>query len=154
MTAQLEHSHCPLVETDSITSLFIVYRYDSTTGTFTVPPGGGGFYYFSVYLANPGTENHRFDIQINRNLLCTAYTDEDDTNWQGQAACSIAIYATEGRLYQWSVEINSNSNFYCLKCLHLLTGDEVQVVYRLGDDTTPLETATTYYYNGFTGFRI
>ena len=29
--------------------LFIVYRYDSTTGTFTVPSGGDGFYYFSVY---------------------------------------------------------------------------------------------------------
>ena len=39
MTAPLEHSQCPLVEMDTITSLFIVYRYNSTTGTFTVPPG-------------------------------------------------------------------------------------------------------------------
>ena len=37
MTAQPEHSQCPLVEMDSTTSLFIVYRYDSTMGTFTVP---------------------------------------------------------------------------------------------------------------------
>ena len=49
MTAQPEHSQCPLVEMDIITSLFIVYRYDGTIGTFTVPPGGDGFYYFSVY---------------------------------------------------------------------------------------------------------
>ena len=27
----------PLVESDSPTSLFYIYRYDSTTGTFTVP---------------------------------------------------------------------------------------------------------------------
>ena len=37
------------MEVDSITSLFIVYRYDSTTEAFTVPPGRGGFYYISVY---------------------------------------------------------------------------------------------------------
>ena len=74
-TVQQEYSQCPLVEMDNITSLFIVYRYDSTTktftvplvekaiitslfivyrydsttGTFTVPPGGDGYYYFSVY---------------------------------------------------------------------------------------------------------
>ena len=36
MTTQPEHSQCPLVEMDSITSLFIVYRYYSTTLTFTV----------------------------------------------------------------------------------------------------------------------
>ena len=50
MTAQPEHLQCPLVEMDSITSLFIVYRYDSTTRTFTVLFGGDGFYYFSVYF--------------------------------------------------------------------------------------------------------
>ena len=39
-----EHSQCLMMEMDFITSLFIVYRYDNTTGTFTVPPGGDGFY--------------------------------------------------------------------------------------------------------------
>ena len=55
-----EHSQCPLVDTDTITPLFIVYRYDSTTGTFTVPPGGDGFYYFSVYCLQI--------LQYNRNI--------------------------------------------------------------------------------------
>ena len=49
MTAEPEHSQCALVEMDNITFLFIVYRYDSATGTFTVPPGGDGYYNFSVY---------------------------------------------------------------------------------------------------------
>ena len=59
-TVQPEHLQCPLVDTDTITPLFIVYRYDSTTGTFTVPPGGDGFYYFSVYCLQI--------LQYNRNI--------------------------------------------------------------------------------------
>ena len=36
-----------------------------------------------------------------------------------------------------------------------LTGDMVQVVYEQGTDTTPLyDDTASYYYNGFTGFRI
>ena len=34
------------------------------------------------------------------------------------------------------------------------TGDEVQVENVIGTDATPLFATTTYYYNGFTGFRI
>ena len=33
-------------------------------------------------------------------------------------------------------------------------GDTVQVVLGKSDDTTPLYVQTTYYVNGFTGFRI
>ena len=51
------------------------YRYDSTTGTFTVPPGGDGYYYFSVYLRVNGDEAGTFDVEINGELLCTAYSD-------------------------------------------------------------------------------
>ena len=36
----------------------------------------------------------------------------------------------------------------------LLAGDTVQVVYRAGSDTTPVWATTTYYVDGFTGFRI
>ena len=96
MTAQQEHSQCPLVEMNSINSLCIVYRYDSTTGTFTVPPGGDGFYYFSVYFRVVHVENAGFDIQINGETLCTAYNDNQEVSDQGQAACSGATYATEG----------------------------------------------------------
>ena len=71
------------------------YRYNTTTGTFTVPPGGEGFYYFSVFLYVNDEEYVYFDIQINGHILCTAATDEEDT-LNGQAACSAATYATEG----------------------------------------------------------
>ena len=72
-------------------------RYDSTTGMFTVPPGGDGFYYFSVFFFVQNGEEGYFDIQINEEVLCTAQTDQTDTpNNEGQAVCSAATYATEG----------------------------------------------------------
>ena len=63
------------METNIITSLFIVYRYDSSTGTFTVPSGGDGFYYFSVYLRLNGAQSATFDILVNGGLICTAFSD-------------------------------------------------------------------------------
>ena len=84
-----------MVNMDSITCLFILYRYDSTTGTFTVPSGGDGYYYFSTFLLVYSDEYAYFDIQINGEVLCTAVTDETDTGG-GQSACGAAAYATEG----------------------------------------------------------
>ena len=96
MQENLEHSLCLLVEMVYITSIFIVYRYDSTTGTFTVPSGGDGYYYFSVYFRVVYSEYAGFDIRINGEILCTAYTEQQEVGDPGQAACSAAAYATEG----------------------------------------------------------
>ena len=75
----------------------IVFRYDSTTGTFTMPPGGDGYYYFSVYLVIRNDEVGFFDIVINGDLLCTAYNDLQDTPGDpGPATCSATTYATQG----------------------------------------------------------
>ena len=72
-------------------------RYDKTTGTFTVPPGGEDFYYFSVFFLVYYDEWARFDIEINEEVLCTAQKDQSETtNDAGQAACSAATYANEG----------------------------------------------------------
>ena len=82
---------------DSTTSLFIVYRYSSTTGTFTVPPGGDGFYYFSVFLVTDTGEWCRFDIELNGDILCTVDRDQDKTPGdEGQGSCNAGIYAAEG----------------------------------------------------------
>ena len=98
MTAQLEHSQCHLVEMDSITSLFIVYRYDSTTGTFTVSSGGDGYYYLSVFLTVDGGEYAYFNVEINGERICTAFSDQEESpeNDSKLTSCSGVVYAVEG----------------------------------------------------------
>ena len=79
-------------------------RYDSATGTFTVPSDGDGYYYFSTYFLINGGEYGYFDIEINGNILCTSGTDHDDTSYPAQAACSGAAYITEG-FQLWHLKI-------------------------------------------------
>ena len=74
----------------------VICRYDSTTGTFTVPPGGDGFYYFSAYFVVWYFEYAYIDIQINGQTLCTAYADQQEPTDDGQATCSATTYTTEG----------------------------------------------------------
>ena len=67
-------------------------RYKSATGTFTVPPGGDGIYYYSVYLLVQDDEYSSFDIELNGDFLCTAYNDQQDTVFEeGPATCSATI---------------------------------------------------------------
>ena len=96
--AQLEFSLCPLVAMGTKFALLIIYRYNSTTGIFTVPSGGYGYYYFSIYLVVNYYEYGLFDIQVNGETLCSAFTDQQGTTTadSGQAACSGAAYVTEG----------------------------------------------------------
>ena len=62
-----------------------------------MPPGGDGFYYFSVYSLIADNESGLFDIAINENRLCSIREEQDGTPTDaGQAACSAASYATEG----------------------------------------------------------
>ena len=77
----------------------ILFRYDSSTGTFTVPVGGDGFYYFSAYFVVYYYEYASFDIQINGEPLCTAYADRDHSPYEdeGPTSCSAATFAAEGK---------------------------------------------------------
>ena len=43
---------------------------------------------------------------------------------------------------------------FTLSRMIVLTGDEVQVVYKVGTDTTPVYASASFYYAGFNGFRI
>ena len=62
-----------------------------------MPPGGDGFYYFSVFLVVDSGEQAYFDIQTNGEVLCSTLTDKQETAGdEGNAACSAAFYAIEG----------------------------------------------------------
>ena len=84
---------------DSVTSLFIVYRYDSTTGVFTVPPGGNGFYYFTVYVTTYTSEDAILDLEINGQVLCSITADLDEVadgdGWG--ISCSGVAQVMEGK---------------------------------------------------------
>ena len=47
------------------------FRYDITTGVFTVPPGGDGLYYFSTFLTAESGESATFDMLLNGERICS-----------------------------------------------------------------------------------
>ena len=62
-----------------------------------MPPGGDGFYYLSVFLVVFGGKFGHFEIQLNGEILCTAYAEQTQTSAsEGQAECSSITYAVEG----------------------------------------------------------
>ena len=76
----------------------IAPRYDSTSGTFTVPPGGEGFYYLSTYLLVQDGEYGHFDIEFNGEKVCTAYAEQRGTTTDEiTTSCSAIVYGTEGK---------------------------------------------------------
>ena len=88
-----------MVFSDMKVDISLNCRYDSSTGTFTVPPGGDGFYYFSTYLLGDDLEMGRFDIQINGDILCTVRVEQEiDASEYPQSTCSAAIFTAEGIL--------------------------------------------------------
>ena len=75
-----------------------VCSYESSTGFFTVPLGGEGLYYFSVYFTVNENEFALFDIKINERSICSAYADQSDSVDSGLASCSAVTFAAEGKI--------------------------------------------------------
>ena len=82
-------------------------RYDSTTGTFTVPSGGDGYYYLTTYLLVQDGELARFDIRFNGEMMCYAHAEQIGTTTDEiTTSCSAIVYGTEGKM----------SNFFYFLC--------------------------------------
>ena len=78
----------------------LICSYDSTTGVFTVPPGGDGVYYFSTYLlVNPG-EAGLFDMKLNDDVICTTYPDQSDTTDLAPGSCSAVVDVVAGEVFK------------------------------------------------------
>ena len=65
-----------------------------------MPPGGDGFYYFSVFLTAAGDESAYFDVELNGELICTVYSDltQSPSTDSEMAFCNGVTYATEGNI--------------------------------------------------------
>ena len=75
------------------------YRYNSTTGIFTVPPGGDGLYYFSVFFVVNADVRASFDMEVNGEYICTTTADQtENTNNEEPNSCSALYYVMEGTL--------------------------------------------------------
>ena len=65
---------------------------------FTVPPGGDGFYYFSVYLLVQDAETGSFEIQLNGEVVCMAHSQQtDSTTDETNTSCGAVAFGTEGK---------------------------------------------------------
>ena len=82
---------------DSVSSLLIVNRYDNTTGTCTVPPGGDRDYYFSVFLTVFGGKFGFFDVELNGDLICTVTSNLTQISEFETTSCNGSAYAVEGK---------------------------------------------------------
>ena len=58
-----------------------------------MPPGGDGYFYFSVFLWVRPNKAAYFDIEMNGELLCTAAADMNDYE---MVSCDAITYAVEG----------------------------------------------------------
>ena len=103
MIAQQECSQFPLVEMESTTSLPILFisSYDSTTGVFTVPPGGDGVYYFSTYVMVDDDEYGVFSMKLNYDVICSTWPDHDNIGLNlsyATGSCSAIVNVVAGKL--------------------------------------------------------
>ncbi len=56
-----------------------ICSYDSSTGVFTVPSGGGGMYYFSTFHVLSHGKFARFRITVNGADACITQVDQDNS---------------------------------------------------------------------------
>ena len=74
-------------------------RYNSATGTFTMPSGGDGSYYFSVFLTTVSVEFAYFDLEINGTPLCSVRGEltQMSSGDEVGVSCSGVDYVTAGK---------------------------------------------------------
>ena len=76
------------------------FSYNAATGVFTVPSGGDGWYYISIYMRIGGGEHALFEIEVNSDKVCSAIGEMNDilggTPDTQQATCSAMANIAEG----------------------------------------------------------
>ena len=77
----------------------LTFSYDSTTGLFTVPPGGDGIYYFSTYLLAQQGELGRVDLMLNDDIMCSTLPDRNNGDLDyAPGSCSAVVDVVAGKI--------------------------------------------------------
>ena len=74
------------------------YRYDPTTGFFTVPSGHGGLYHFITYTDTDDGQSGSFSLaKFPRNDLCIVDGDNTNNNLDHDSqSCAVTTYLNPG----------------------------------------------------------
>ena len=84
-----------------IQRMFCCFRYNVATEVFTVPSGGAGWYYFSIFIVTSCGENGLFEIHINNEPVCTSIGDLDGSGLDvPQATCSAVANTAEDNEFE------------------------------------------------------
>ena len=90
----------------------LVSSYDSSTGVFTVSPGGDGVYYFSIYVLVEDGEYGVFDIELNDDVL-TDHSNSGDLDL-APASCSGVVNVVAGDAFNTNFDRIWNTQYYLI----------------------------------------
>ena len=78
-----------------------ICSYDISNGVFTVPPGGNGVYYFSIYIYVDDGEWAGFEMRLNDDDICTTWPDHYNNGDRDRApgSCSAVVEVVAGNMY-------------------------------------------------------
>ena len=74
--------------------MYVFCRYNSTTGMFTVPPGGDGMYFIYQFMTGDWGEYALFEIRINNVRMCSAHADLDVNGGSDRPSASCGVVAS------------------------------------------------------------
>ena len=79
-------------------TLLVLFRYNPTTGVFTVFPGGAGYYFFTNHFTVSGGELAFIDLRVNGEEVCLIRDDNlDSPGDTSSAGCSAVVLLAEGK---------------------------------------------------------
>ena len=93
-----EYTSIPIDSTVIFDQVYTNLRnaYNVTTGLFTVPPGGGGLYYFYVHFVYASSEFARFNIYVNGQNRCATTESNLNSGDYASSSCSATAILQEG----------------------------------------------------------
>ena len=76
----------------------VYFRYNSSTGEFTVPTGGAGLYYFYVHVLVDDGEEASLSLVRNNEALCSLNADNDNSGTGDYATgtCAATVMLNTG----------------------------------------------------------
>ena len=88
--------------------MLTISRYEPDTRVFTVPPGGEGYYFLTIYVTVWYSEFVEIDLRVNGKVVCTMYEDNYETSgdWSN-GGCSAVTQVTQSKYFHFSILISN-----------------------------------------------